>query len=82
MTHGTEPAHKALELLICKALISGKARSSTIRLRSDELAASFEQKAAGDLVDLVIKIELSWDEPTDEIQDLLDSEDEKASRLS
>jgi hypothetical protein len=82
MVQGTEPAHKLLELLIVKALVSGKARGSTVRLRSDDLAASFETKAAGELVDLVINIDLSWDEPTDIIEEILGAEDEKAGRLS
>lgn len=80
MVHGSEPAHKLLELLIVKALISGKTKNATVRLNSKDLAASFEQTAATD-IDLVIKFELSWDEPIDILEELL-AEDKEESKLS
>lgn len=64
MKTGTEPAHKLLELLITKALISGKVRSSSVRLSYAELAAAMGQPAAYD-TDLLIKIKLSWESPND-----------------
>lgn len=73
MVQGTQAAHKLLELLIMKALVSGKARGSSIRLSSYDLAAELEQDAASD-VDLVIKFDLSWDESVDVLDEIL-SED-------
>lgn len=75
MNKGTEPAHKLLELLIMKALISGKTKGSTVRLYVPDLAAEMDQ-VAGSKVDLVITIDLAWDEPVNILDDLLASEEE------
>lgn len=65
MKTGTESAHKLLELLITKALISGKAKSSSVRISYAELAQAMGQKAEYD-TDLLIRIKLSWEAPEDE----------------
>jgi hypothetical protein len=80
VVQGSEPAHKLLELLIVKALVSGKTKEASVRLNIKDLATSFDMTAIDD-VDLVIKIDLSWDEPIDYFEDLL-TKDKEESKLS
>ena len=75
MNQGTEPAHKLLELLIMKAIISGKAKGSSIRLYAPDLVSDIEQISKSK-VDLVINFDLSWDEPVDFFDEIEAAEDE------
>jgi hypothetical protein len=68
MKTGTEQAHKLLELLITKSMVSGKTKSSTIRLSYNEMAAAMGQPADND-IDLLIKLKLSWEHPKDKSND-------------
>ena len=61
MHTGTEPAHRLLELLITKTLISGKTSSSSVTLNYNELCAAMGQYPNKD-AELRIKIDLSWEQ--------------------
>lgn len=61
MQTSTHSAHKVLELLLTKAAISSKPQKSTVRISYKDLLASIGQQTDKNF-DLVIKIEMDWDE--------------------
>jgi hypothetical protein len=62
MHTGSESAHKLLELLITKTIVSGKGRSASVRIPYNELAAAFGKPQMYE-TDLQIEISLSWEAP-------------------
>jgi hypothetical protein len=59
MTTGTEQAHKLLELLITKALVSGTTSTRTVLIPYDELAHALRLNSKFK-TDLKIEIKLTW----------------------
>ena len=60
MHTGTESAHRLLELLITKALVTGNGRTATVRLTAEDLQPHIGPDSI-QLQDLVIKISTKWD---------------------
>jgi len=71
--------HRVLEYLITKATVSGKLKSTKIRIPYSELADSVGQKSYKN-VDLIVKIDFEWDESKEleqiELDAFMDEEDE------
>lgn len=61
MYTGTESAHKLLELLITKALVTGDDKAATVRIPADMLQPHIGPDSI-QLSDLIIKISTKWED--------------------
>lgn len=65
METGSESAHKLLELLITKALVSGKGKKATVRIPYTDLKPDIGPHEVV-LADLVVTVSVSWSDLEDQ----------------
>lgn len=65
MSQTIASAHKVLEYALTKAAVSGKLTKTTLKIPYSELLESIGQKSDRSL-DLIVTIELNWDETNDD----------------
>lgn len=78
MENASASAHRILELLFTKAVITGKAKSAIIKIPIEDLRQQYKNGTTKENVDFVVTFTCKWLERDEETQPIEIFEDENA----